>query len=246
VGELNEVKEEQAALAQSEQTHPPGLLVLKDIDKTYRLGNLSVEALRRVSFTVFANDYVAITGPSGSGKSTLMHLIGCLDTPSSGELIIAGQRVSDLDPNQLAEIRNRRIGFVFQQFNLLRTMTAVRNVELPLIYAGVPKQERRERAITLLERVGLGNHLQHRPMELSGGQQQRVAIARALVGDPSIILADEPTGNLDSHSAAEILSIFEELNQSGRTLVVITHDANVAAKAQRILTIRDGQLQEAS
>ncbi|WP_298346613.1 ABC transporter ATP-binding protein [Ferrimicrobium sp.] len=231
---------------ESDQNSGQDLLVLKDIGKRYQLGDLFVEALRGVSFTVVANDYVAITGPSGSGKSTLMHLIGCLDVPTSGDLIIAGELVRDLDQAQLAEIRNRRIGFVFQQFNLLRTMTAQRNVELPLLYAGVPKNERRERAATLLERVGLGNHMNHRPMELSGGQQQRVAIARALVGDPSIILADEPTGNLDSHSAEEILGIFEELNQLGRTLVVITHDASVAARATRSLHIRDGQLQEVS
>ncbi len=236
----------EVALVESDQNSGQDLLVLKDIGKRYQLGDLFVEALRGVSFTVVANDYVAITGPSGSGKSTLMHLIGCLDVPTSGDLIIAGELVRDLDQAQLAEIRNRRIGFVFQQFNLLRTMTAQRNVELPLLYAGVPKNERRERAATLLERVGLGNHMNHRPMELSGGQQQRVAIARALVGDPSIILADEPTGNLDSHSAEEILGIFEELNQLGRTLVVITHDASVAARATRSLHIRDGQLQEVS
>jgi len=222
------------------------LLVLKDITKRYQLGNLFVEALRGISFTVAANDYVAITGPSGSGKSTLMHLIGCLDVPTSGDLIIAGELVRDLSQSELAMIRNRRIGFVFQQFNLLRTMTALRNVELPLLYAGVSKNERRERATVLLERVGLGNHMSHRPMELSGGQQQRVAIARALVGDPSIILADEPTGNLDSHSAEEILTIFDELNQAGRTLVVITHDDSVAARATRALYIRDGELQVVS
>lgn len=231
---------------ESDQNSAQELLVLKDIGKRYQLGHLFVEALRGVSFTVVANDYVAITGPSGSGKSTLMHLIGCLDVPTSGDLIIAGELVRDLDQAQLAEIRNRRIGFVFQQFNLLRTMTAQRNVELPLLYAGVPRKERRDRAAALLERVGLGSHMNHRPMELSGGQQQRVAIARALVGDPSIILADEPTGNLDSHSAGEILGIFEELNQLGRTLVVITHDAGVAARASRALHIRDGQLQEVS
>ncbi|WP_298338000.1 ABC transporter ATP-binding protein [Ferrimicrobium sp.] len=231
---------------ESDQNAGRDLLVLENIGKRYQLGHLFVEALRGVSFTVVAKEYIAITGPSGSGKSTLMHLIGCLDVPTSGDLSIAGELVRDLSQAQLAEIRNRRIGFVFQQFNLLRTMTALRNVELPLLYAGVPRKERRERAAALLERVGLGNHLNHRPMELSGGQQQRVAIARALVGDPSIILADEPTGNLDSHSAEEILGIFEELNQLGRTLVVITHDASVAARASRALHIRDGQLQEVS
>lgn len=231
---------------ESDQNAGRDLLVLENIGKRYQLGHLFVEALRGVSFTVVAKEYIAITGPSGSGKSTLMHLIGCLDVPTSGDLSIAGELVRDLSQAQLAEIRNRRIGFVFQQFNLLRTMTALRNVELPLLYAGVPRKERRERAAALLERVGLGNHMNHRPMELSGGQQQRVAIARALVGDPSIILADEPTGNLDSHSAEEILGIFEELNQLGRTLVVITHDASVAAGASRALHIRDGQLQEVS
>jgi putative ABC transport system ATP-binding protein len=237
----------EAVWVDSKQISPhENLLVLKDITKRYQLGNLFVEALRGISFTVAASDYVAITGPSGSGKSTLMHLIGCLDVPTSGDLIIAGDLVRDLSQSQLAMIRNRRIGFVFQQFNLLRTMTALRNVELPLLYAGVSKNERRERATVLLERVGLGDHMGHRPMELSGGQQQRVAIARALVGDPSIILADEPTGNLDSHSAEEILTIFDELNQAGRTLVVITHDDSVAARAMRALYIRDGELQEVS
>ncbi len=236
----------EVVLAESDPTSAQDLLVLKDIGKRYQLGHLFVEALRGVSFTVVANDYVAITGPSGSGKSTLMHLIGCLDVPTSGDLTIAGELVRDLDQAELAEIRNRRIGFVFQQFNLLRTMTAQRNVELPLLYAGVPRKERRDRAAALLERVGLGRHMNHHPMELSGGQQQRVAIARALVNEPSIILADEPTGNLDSQSAEEVLGIFEELNQLGRTLVVITHDATVAARASRALHIRDGQLQEVS
>ncbi len=243
----SEVPKVEAAWVDSKQISlQDNLLVLKDITKRYQLGNLFVEALRGISFTVAANDYVAITGPSGSGKSTLMHLIGCLDVPTSGDLIIAGELVRDLSQSELAMIRNRRIGFVFQQFNLLRTMTALRNVELPLLYAGVSKNERRERATVLLERVGLGNHMSHRPMELSGGQQQRVAIARALVGDPSIILADEPTGNLDSHSAEEILTIFDELNQAGRTLVVITHDDSVAARATRALYIRDGELQVVS
>ncbi|MHB8189786.1 MAG: ABC transporter ATP-binding protein [Ferrimicrobium sp.] len=227
-------------------TTPQGLVVLKDITKRYQLGHLFVEALRGISFTVASKDYVAITGPSGSGKSTLMHLIGCLDVPTSGDLIIAGQQIRNMGEAELAEIRNRRVGFVFQQFNLLRAMTALRNVELPLVYSGLPRNERRERAAALLERVGLGKHMNHRPMELSGGQQQRVTIARALVGNPSLILADEPTGNLDSHSAEEILAIFEELNEAGRTIVVITHDSDVAARASRALHIRDGELQEAS
>ena len=213
-----------------------------DVTKRYLLGSVVVEALRGVSMTVEEGQFLTITGPSGSGKSTLMHLLGCLDVPTSGQILIAGERVDQMGEVELARLRNRRIGFVFQQFNLLASVDAVANVELGLLYARVPKAERRERASELLDRIGLGNHLRHRPMELSGGQQQRVAIARALVGDPDLILADEPTGNLDSVSAEEILTIFDELNAGGRTIVVITHDPQVAARGSRSLALRDGRI----
>ena len=221
------------------------LLVLEDLSKSYRVGEVQVEALRGLSATIYEGEYVAIIGPSGSGKSTLMHLIGCLDTPSGGRYLLGGESVADLDDEELAVIRNRRIGFVFQQFNLLAPMSALRNVELPLVYAGVEKRQRRARAMDALDRVGLVDRANHKPNELSGGQQQRVAIARALVVDPDLLLADEPTGNLDSSAAAEILEVFEELNKSGRTIIVITHDDEVAHRADRALHIRDGKLQVA-
>lgn len=222
------------------------LVELKEVSKTYRLGTVTVEALKGVSITINEGEYVAIIGPSGSGKSTLMHLIGCLDSPSGGDYILASESVAELADDKLADIRNRRIGFIFQQFNLLAPMSALRNVELPLMYAGVDRKERRERATIALERVGLGSRANHKPTELSGGQQQRVAIARALVVNPSLLLADEPTGNLDSVAAREVLEIFEELHKSGRTIIVITHDDEVARHADRIIHIRDGKLQEAS
>ncbi len=219
------------------------LLRLKDISKVYELGAVRFQALTSVSLDIGYGEYVAITGPSGSGKSTLMHLIGCLDVATSGQLFMDSKDVSELSEFELAKIRNERIGFVFQQFNLLPPLTALKNVELPLLYGFCSKKEREERALSLLERVGLQFHATHRPNELSGGQQQRVAIARALVTDPSLILADEPTGNLDSKNALDVLDLFDELNSAGRTIVVITHDNEVASRAQRIVRIRDGQLE---
>jgi putative ABC transport system ATP-binding protein len=220
------------------------ILRLTDVSKTYATGSIEVAALRDVSFTVQAGDYVAIMGPSGSGKSTLMHILGCLDVPTSGVYELAGQDVSGLSEGELAQIRNARIGFVFQQFNLLPTLSAWRNVALPLCYAGISSAERRARAVAALERVGLGDRIDHRPGELSGGQQQRVAIARALVTDPSLLLADEPTGNLDSASTEDVLQLLDELSESGRTIALITPEADVAARAGRVLRIRDGRLEE--
>jgi len=215
---------------------------LEDVTKTYANGSLAVQALRGVSLEVPAGEYLAIMGPSGSGKSTLMNILGCLDTVSSGRYALDGLDVADLDEADLAEIRNRRIGFVFQQFNLLPALTAWRNVELPLFYAGVAPAERKRRAIAALERVGLGDRVDHRPGELSGGQQQRVAVARALAGEPAMILADEPTGNLDSTSTADVLDLLDELHAAGRTIVLITHEADVAERAQRVVHVRDGRI----
>jgi putative ABC transport system ATP-binding protein len=221
------------------------IIELSDVRKTYLAGQLAVEALRGISLSLNVGDYFAVMGPSGSGKSTLMHILGCLDVPSSGTYLLSGENVGDLGEARLAEIRNRRIGFVFQQFNLLASMTALRNVELPLVYAGVGREERRARAAAALESVGLGNRLDHRPGELSGGQQQRVSVARALVTEPSLVLADEPTGNLDSASTEDILNLFDDLHAQGRTIVVITHEHDVAARAARTMLIRDGELSEA-
>ena len=220
----------------------PVILSLQDVRKTYATGAAQVDALRGVSLDAAAGDYVAIMGPSGSGKSTLMHIIGCLDVPTSGRYELAGQDVSDMTEAELAEVRNARIGFVFQQFNLLPALNAWRNVALPLSYAGVHSAQRRTRAIAALERVGLGDRIDHRPGELSGGQQQRVAIARALVTDPAVLLADEPTGNLDSTSTDDVLQLLDELHETGRTILLITHESDVAARAQRVVRIRDGQL----
>ena len=218
------------------------ILRLLDVGKMYATGSVQVEALRGVSMEVARGEYVAIMGPSGSGKSTLMHILGCLDVPTSGSYHLAGEDVSTMDEDALAHVRNRRIGFVFQQFNLLASLPAWRNVELPLCYSGVGRAERRKRAVTALERVGLGDRIDHRPGELSGGQQQRVAVARALVTDPALILADEPTGNLDSHSTADVLRLLDELHDQGRTIVLITHEHDVAESAQRIVRILDGQI----
>jgi putative ABC transport system ATP-binding protein len=216
------------------------ILALTGIRKRYDSGPVSVEAVRGIDLTVRAGEYVAIIGPSGSGKSTLMHILGCLDTPTAGTYCLAGTDVSAMNETQLAAVRNERIGFVFQQFHLLPTLPAWRNVELPLMYSGTSRSERRARAIRALERVGLGDRVHHRPGELSGGQQQRVAVARALVTEPALILADEPTGNLDSRSTADVLALFADLHASGRTIVLITHDAEVAAAAQRTVRIADG------
>jgi putative ABC transport system ATP-binding protein len=220
------------------------VIELHDVAKLYRTGELEVAALRGVSLQIGANELIAITGPSGSGKSTLMHILGCLDVPTSGVYRLAGHDVQSLDEDQLADVRNRFIGFVFQQFNLLAYLPAWRNVELPLIYAGMRAHERRERAMEALEVVGLADRADHRPGELSGGQQQRVAIARAVVTEPAMILADEPTGNLDSASTADVLELVDQLHASGRTVVLITHERDVAARAQRIVQIHDGQIRD--
>jgi putative ABC transport system ATP-binding protein len=220
------------------------LIRLHKISRRYQMGAETIHALREVSLEIQRGEYVAIMGPSGSGKSTLMHILGCLDVPTTGSYRLAGEDVSSMTEAELAEIRNRRIGFVFQQFNLLPSLNASRNVELPLAYAGVERVERHERAQIALARVGLEDRVNHRPGELSGGQQQRVAVARALVTDPDLILADEPTGNLDSVSANEMLALFGELHASGRTVVLITHEPDVAAAAQRTVRLRDGNIQE--
>lgn len=220
------------------------IIELEGVRKTYRSGTVEFEALRGVDVTVRPGEYVAVIGPSGSGKSTLMNLLGCLDVPTVGRYVLAGDDTSQLDETALADIRNRRIGFVFQQFHLLSSMTALRNVELPLVYAGVGRAERRDRAAAALDRVGLADRLDHRPGELSGGQQQRVAVARALVTEPALLLADEPTGNLDSRSTGDVLGLFDELHAAGRTIVLITHEPDVAARAQRNLVIDDGLITE--
>jgi putative ABC transport system ATP-binding protein len=213
---------------------------LRGITKTYRIGReITVNALRGVDLDVRAAEFVAIVGPSGSGKSTLMNVLGCLDVADGGSYILAGENVGKLSDDQLASIRNKHVGFVFQTYNLLSRLNAIENVELPLIYGG-DRKERRQRALAALEQVGLGDRVHHRPSELSGGQQQRVAIARALLNDPSMILADEPTGNLDSRSSAEILSIFQRLNDMGKTVVMVTHETDVAAHCKRIVRMRDG------
>jgi putative ABC transport system ATP-binding protein len=219
------------------------LIETVDLWKTYVMGAEEIHALRGVSVQIERGEYVAIMGPSGSGKSTLMNLIGCLDTPSQGSYLLNGKQVSQMNDNELARIRNEEIGFVFQTFNLLPRATALHNVELPLVYAGVPAKDREARAKSALENVELGQRMTHRPNELSGGQRQRVAIARALVNNPSILLADEPTGNLDSKTGAEIMGLFERLHKAGNTIVLVTHEADVAAFAYRAIHIRDGKVE---
>ncbi len=219
---------------------PDVVILTHKLTRDYDMGSETVRALRGVSIQIRKNEYVAVMGPSGSGKSTLMNLVGCLDTPTSGEYWLNAQKVSDLADDDLARIRNKEIGFVFQTFNLLPRADALHNVELPLIYAGLNAKERRARAAQALERVGLGDRMDHRPNELSGGQRQRVAIARALVNDPSILLADEPTGNLDSTTGLEIMALFRELHDSGQTVVMVTHEQDIAAQAARVITLRDG------
>ena len=219
---------------------PDVVILTHKLSRDYDMGGEVVHALRGVNIQIKRNEFVAIMGPSGSGKSTLMNLIGCLDTPTAGEYWLNSQKVSDLSDDELARIRNKEIGFVFQTFNLLPRASALHNVELPLIYAGLPARERREKAAQALHHVGLGDRMEHRPNELSGGQRQRVAIARALVNDPSILLADEPTGNLDSATGAEIMKLFEQLHDAGQTIVLVTHESDIAAHALRQIHLRDG------
>ncbi|MEE8191108.1 MAG: ABC transporter ATP-binding protein [Gemmatimonadales bacterium] len=216
------------------------LIRVSGLTREYEMGAETVYALRGVDLTIRRNEYLAVMGPSGSGKSTLMNLIGCLDSPTAGEYWLNGVEVSDMSDDELARVRNREIGFVFQTFNLLPRASSLHNVELPLIYAGVPAKERRVRAAEALQRVGLGDRMKHKPNELSGGQRQRVAIARALVNDPSILLADEPTGNLDSSTSAEIMNVFDELQALGQTIVMVTHEADISARAARKVTLLDG------
>jgi putative ABC transport system ATP-binding protein len=216
---------------------------IRELSREYRMGEERILALQGVTLDVRRNEYVAIMGPSGSGKSTMMNVLGCLDTPTGGEYWLNGQEVSRLTDDELARVRNREIGFVFQTFNLLPRATALHNVELPLVYAGARARERRERAVAALERVGLANRLEHRPNELSGGQRQRVAIARALVNEPSILLADEPTGNLDSATSEEIMRVFGDLHAGGQTVIMVTHEPDIAAHAERVVVLRDGRVE---
>lgn len=220
------------------------LIDVKDITKVYEMGDVQVHALRGVTFTVESGEFIAIMGPSGSGKSTMMDILGCLATPTDGEYYFEGEEVGKLSDNRLADIRNKKIGFVFQSFNLLPRTTALHNVELPLIYSGLGRKERKRRAFESLEAVGLADRVDHKSTELSGGQVQRVAIARALVNNPSLVFADEPTGNLDTRSGAEILAIFDRLNEEGNTIIMVTHEPEVAEHARRVLHIRDGLIEQ--
>ncbi len=221
----------------------PVLLHLHAVEKTYRMGEQTVRALAGVDMDVRAGEYLAIMGPSGSGKSTLMNILGCLDTPTGGQYVLNGKDVSHMDDDALAQVRNKDIGFVFQTFNLLPRVNCLQNVELPLIYGGIPRRDRRQRAAAALQSVGLGDRMDHKPNELSGGQRQRVAVARALVNQPAILLADEPTGNLDSRTSEEILLLFEQLYRRGNTLLVVTHEEDIARHARRIVRLRDGLIE---
>jgi len=216
------------------------IIQIKDLNKTYQMGFEKVEALKQISFQIHKNEYVALMGPSGSGKSTLMNIIGCLDSPTSGDYFLNGINVSSMSDNELAEVRNKQIGFVFQTFNLLPRLSALENVALPLVYAGIGKKERLEKAEYILNSVKLGDRIKHKPNELSGGQRQRVAVARALVNDPAIILADEPTGNLDTKTSLEIMALFEEIHDLGNTVILVTHEPDIAEHAHRIIKMRDG------
>lgn len=219
------------------------IIRLEDICRIYRVGSQEVRALDGVSLSVYKNEYVAIMGPSGSGKSTLMNILGCLDSPDSGRYVLNGVDVSEMDDGELADVRNREIGFVFQSFNLLPRYNALENVALPMVYAGVPAGERRVKAAQALRSVGLEDRMDHRPNELSGGQRQRVALARALINNPSIILADEPTGNLDTHTSVEIMRLFDEIYRGGNTVIVVTHEEDIAAYAHRVIRLRDGRIE---
>lgn len=216
---------------------------IKDLKKIYNLGNQKVRALDGVSVTIYRNEYVAIMGPSGSGKSTLMNILGCLDTPTSGEYVLNGTDVSKMDDGSLAEVRNKEIGFVFQSFNLLPKYSSLENVALPMIYAGVPSSKREARAKEALQNVGLGDRMEHKPNELSGGQRQRVAIARALINNPSIILADEPTGNLDTKTSVDIMNLFGQIHKNGNTVILVTHEEDIARYAHRVIRLRDGKIE---
>lgn len=216
------------------------IISIEDLRKTYIMGTMEVHALKSITLNINKNEYVALMGPSGSGKSTLMNLLGCLDTPTAGEYVLNGSNVSQMEDSELADIRNKEIGFVFQTFNLLPRSTALENVALPLVYSGLSKSKRTDRAAEVLESVGLGDRMDHRPNELSGGQRQRVAIARALVNNPAIILADEPTGNLDTKTSIEIMSIFEEIHANGNTVILVTHEPDIAEHSHRIIRLRDG------
>lgn len=220
-----------------------GIIHLEEIHKSYYLGKNVLPVLKGINLDIFQNEYVALMGPSGSGKSTLMNILGCLDSPTSGKYVLNTQDVSTMTDNELAEVRNKEIGFVFQQFNLMPRLNAAENVAVPLIYAGISKKERDEKAMTLLEMVGLADRAKHKPNELSGGQSQRVAIARALVNDPAIILADEPTGNLDSKTSYEIMEIFSNIHSNGNTVVLVTHEEDIAEHAKRIIRLRDGLIE---